>query len=224
MDRINSANQVRPLKLVLVPAIISLAVTLLRLAGELLHWSPRWFSTATGGIFPSGMGWLIGITWLAFPFGIYFALALSRAGLGPGSRLRALLTPLCGVAVVALGWVIIPRFQVGFPLILIWLFMAVAAVLQYFAWPELFRTLLFYGLAARIPVVVIMFLAMSAGWNTHYDYVGTPLQSSMSLVPRYLWLAFFPQLVFWVAFTVLLGFIGAAFVAAFRGNRGRRFE
>lgn len=53
------------LRLVLVPEVISLLVTLLRLVGELRHWSERWFSSDTGGIVPSGSSRLIGITWFA---------------------------------------------------------------------------------------------------------------------------------------------------------------
>ena len=55
------------------------------------------------------------------------------------------------------------------------------------------------------PVVVIMLLAMRGNWGTHYDYVGMPSAFQMALGPRFLWLAFFPQLVFWVGFTILMG-------------------
>jgi hypothetical protein len=204
------------LRLILWPAIVSLAVTLLRLAGELLGWSPRWFATQTMGIEPSGVSWLIGITWLAFPFGIYFACKLVRAGKGPRSVRKATILALCGLLIVllletpALG-----LLRAGFPriLIFVWLIMVVAAALQFAGWPELFRTLLLYGLAARIPVAIIMLLAMAGNWGTHYDYVGTPYRSSMSFVAGYLWLAFFPQLIFWVSFTVVLGFLGGAITA-----------
>jgi hypothetical protein len=43
-----------------------------------------------------------------------------------------------------------------------------------------------YGLAARIPVVVVMFLAMAGNWGTHYDYVGAPEPFQMALWPRIL--------------------------------------
>ena len=41
------------IRMIWVPALISLAVTLLRLTGELKHWSTRWFSPETGGIDPT---------------------------------------------------------------------------------------------------------------------------------------------------------------------------
>ena len=37
------------------------------------------------------------------------------------------------------------------------------------AWPALGRTLLAYGLAARIPVALLMLVAMLGNWGTHYD-------------------------------------------------------
>jgi len=48
---------------------------------------------------------------------------------------------------------------------------AIAAAIQYPAWPSLFKTLLAYAYAARIPVVVLMFFAMKGNWGTHYDAV-----------------------------------------------------
>jgi hypothetical protein len=71
-------------------------------------------------------------------------------------------------------------------------------------------------------VAVIMFFAMLGNWGTHYDYVGMPPQFSMPLVSRYLWLAFFPQLFAWVAFTITVGTLsGAAATLLLRPGRGR---
>jgi hypothetical protein len=83
--------------------------------------------------------------------------------------------------------------------------MVVAAIIQLPGWPGLFKALLAYGFASRIPVALIMLLAMSGNWGTHYDYVGMPPEFQMPLVPKYFWLAFFPQLVFWVGFTIVIG-------------------
>lgn len=206
-------------RLILIPALVSLAVTLLRLTGELLHWSDRWFSTATGGFVPAGYSWVIGITWLALPFGAYFALRLMAMGEGPPSLWKAGLMAVLGLALVLGGQRLIPG--IGFPrvLIFVWLYMAFAAAIQYLGWPALFRTLLYYGLAARAPVVVVMFLAMVYDWGTHYDYVGMPPSFSMPLLPRFLWLAFFPQLVFWVGFTILTGSVAGIVAATLVGKR-----
>ena len=59
-------NDVSIKKLILVPALITLAVTLLRLTGELMHWSKALFNPAAGG-----GGALVGIAWLVPVFGIY---------------------------------------------------------------------------------------------------------------------------------------------------------
>lgn len=195
------------LRLIFVPALISLAVTILRLVGELQHWSSQWFSTETGSIIPGGISWLVGITWMAPLFGIYFALRLVPER-GPSNAARAVGCSVAGLLVLILfRYAVLPRIEIGFPriLIFIWMAMAVPALLQAIGWPALFKTLLAYGLAARVPVVVIMFFAMRGGWGTHYDYVGMPEEFQMPFWSRFFWLAFFPQLIFWLAFTILTG-------------------
>ena len=205
-------------KLVLVPVVISLAVTVLRLTGELSGWSETWFSTATGGLLPEGTTWLVGITWLALPFGFYFGWRLSAAGKSPLSTKRALGFALAGLTLALVYFFWLARiFSFGFPLRLLssWSVMTIAAGLQWLAWPALFKALLAYGLASRIPVVIVMFLAMLGSWGTHYDYADWP-QLDMPFWPRFLWLAFFPQLVFWVAFTILVGSLAGCVAAALR--------
>jgi hypothetical protein len=199
------------LRLVAVPAAISLAVTLLRLAGERAGLSEAWFSTATQGIVPSGMTWLIGITWLAAPFGAWFAWRLAREGQGPASVGRAIGVSLAGAAIAVLG-LLVWRPPFSFPgfLFYVWSVMAAAAAVQFLAWPALARTAAAYGLLARIPVVVVMFLAMRGGWGTHYDYKGVEFAQGMSLGSRFLYLALVPQLVFWVAFTVVVGVLAGS--------------
>src|SRR5262245_9087042 len=67
-----------PLRWVVIPVLITLAVPVLRLVGERNHWSPTLFNDAPGGQMA-----LIGIVWLVPIFGIYFALKLVRIGLVP---------------------------------------------------------------------------------------------------------------------------------------------
>src|SRR6267378_70506 len=67
-------------RLIVVPAVITLAVTLLRLLGELQHWSPKFFSREAGGA-----GAIVGIVWLVPIFGVYFAWKLAKVGLAPGA-------------------------------------------------------------------------------------------------------------------------------------------
>src|SRR5438094_6585850 len=80
MAETNSGNSVGILKLILVPSLITLAVTILRLVGELQNW-PAPFFVKHGG----GGGAIVGISWLPIFFGVYFALKLTGAGAGPAS-------------------------------------------------------------------------------------------------------------------------------------------
>jgi hypothetical protein len=57
-----------------------------------------------------------------------------------------------------------PVAQLGIFTLSSWLAVAIARR----GWPAFWRVLLAYGLAARIPVLVVMFLAIFLGWDTHY--------------------------------------------------------
>ena len=218
----------RPLlRLIWITACLSLAVTALRLLGELRHWAPAWFSSATGGYIPSGISWLVGITWLAIPFGAYFGLKLYRGGYGPPALERSIGYGAFGVIVLLacdylLHPIILKHVSLEWPrtTVFLWLYIVIAALLQFSGWSSLSRTLLIYGFAARIPVAIIMFFAFRGHWGTHYDYVGLPPQFQMSFWPAFLWLAFFPQLVFWVSFTVLVGVLSGSIAAAARRQQG----
>jgi hypothetical protein len=204
------------LRLVLVPTIITLAVTVLRLIGELRHWPAKWFSPDTGGIMPSGVSWIVGITWLAAVFGAYFAIKLFRSGETPRSLRKAAFFSILGVLIFCLyapaTRFICAMFDIRFPhyLIFVWFFWILAGAFQYFGWPKLFKVLLIYAYAARIPVAIVMFFAMLGHWGTHYDYVG--IQVPLNGLARYLWMAFFPQLVGWVGFTITLGSVAGILI------------
>jgi hypothetical protein len=60
--------------LFLASSLITPAVTILPLVGELEHWSKAWFNPEVGGPWST-----VGITRLAPIFGIYFAVRLVRA-------------------------------------------------------------------------------------------------------------------------------------------------
>ena len=91
-------------KLILVPAVITLAVTLLRLVGELQGWSPTLFAREC--IF---CGALVGIWWLVPVFGAWFGWKLTRAGSGPGSLGRAFGLTLASLAVMPLFSFLAPK-------------------------------------------------------------------------------------------------------------------
>lgn len=203
MTQPGSDSKLKLTRLILIPSVITLAVTLLRLTGELQHWSPVFFNREAGG-----PGSLIGITWLAPVFGIYFALKLSDAGSGPVRAGRAIIHGLLGIVAIILVSILAYLLRVGYymQMVTFCLVFATAAAIQYPVWPSLFKTLLAYGYAARIPVVILMFFAMRGNWGTHYDAVPPESPAAMfSLWPKYFWLAFLPQMIAWVGFTIWAG-------------------
>jgi hypothetical protein len=204
-------------RLALPPALIALAVTLLRLAGELRGWSEEWFSRATSGLVPTGaVSWLVGITWLALPVGAWLAWRLVRSGAVTPPAGRAVLITVAAVLALYGGTRLVPLLRLGFPgfLLAIWAVGVLAAVLAWQAWPALGRVLLAYGLLSRAVVAFVMFLAMHGHWGTHYDYADMPRVQELPFWTAYFAFAFVPQLVFWVAYTIVLGMLAGTLVAA----------
>ncbi len=93
----NMSNpDVRVRQLILVPALIALAITLIRLVGELGGGSSALFNREAGG-----GGALVGIVWLVPIFGAYFAVKLVRGGHGPESAGRVVGFSLLGLLAAA---------------------------------------------------------------------------------------------------------------------------
>ncbi len=202
------------MRLIATPALITLGVTILRLVGELQHWSKLFFNPSAGG----GRA-IVGISWLPFIFGPYFAVKLVGAGQGPKSTGRAIGFVVLGLAVLFLGGFVAFGPKLVFPgkVAVGYLIMAAAALLQLNPWPALGKALLAYGYAARIPVAIVMFLAIQGSWGTHYDAVGP---RSMDFWPKYVATGLEPQLIFWVAFTVIFGALFGT-IAAVIARRGK---
>jgi hypothetical protein len=188
-------------RLIAVPAVVTLAVTLIRLTGELLHWSPKLFSREAGGA-----GALVGIVWLVPVFGIYFAMRLNQAGYGPRSRGRAIGHSIAAIAATAAAGSAIFQLSPSIvaTVVLTNLVSLLALWIAYRGWPELGRVEIYYGLAARIPVAIVMLIAMAATWGTHYE-LGPPGFPELSLVPKWIVIGLLPQLTLWIAFTVTVG-------------------
>jgi hypothetical protein len=198
-------------QLIFIPALISLAVTIIRLIGERQHWPTALFNPDAGGA-----GSIIGITWLAPIFGIYFAMKLSDSGEGPEDRGRAVRLAIAGLVLFAGGGVLALNQKLNFPgkIVIALLLMLVAVGLQYAGWPKLFKTLLAYGYAARIPVAILMYFAIRGNWGTHYDVVPPGFPADTAFWPKYLQIAFVPQMVLWIAFTIITGALTGSIVAA----------
>ena len=214
----NSASKVSIGQLIFIPAVITLAVTLLRLVGELQHWPTVLFNRAAGG-----GGSIIGITWLAFVFGVYFALKLSAAGEAPASAGRTIGYALIGIVLVFGGTVLIApadATHIRFPgKELVGLVVMVAgAVLPFLAWPTLSKVLIAYGYAARIPVLIIMYFSIKGNWDTHYS-LGPPGVEFPSFWSKFIQSAVLPQMIFWVAFTIVAGSLAGGITLAARSRR-----
>ena len=151
-------------KLITVPAIITAVVTIARLLGEFGN-LPSWLASKESG----GGGALIGITWLAPIFAVYFA------------------TKLIGASGTF--------------------------------WKNLAKTLFYYGLAARIPVVIIMGLAIFGEWGTHYDAF-PPSFPATSASMKFLLGGVVTQLVVWVGFwTVGVGTLVGVIASKILGRK-----
>jgi hypothetical protein len=183
--------------------VATLAVTLLRLVGELLEWSPRLFSRAPGG----GLA-VVGIAWLVPIVGLYLGVRLQRAGVRPPSLGRAAGLPLFALVLVPFLAFAAARADLtgtATAHLTAWAAAAVVSVgVAFGAWPALGRPLLAYAVLARLPVVVVMWAAIRWGWGTHYDATppGFPV---LAPTPRWLWTGVLPQLTIWVAWTVVVG-------------------
>jgi hypothetical protein len=202
-------------RLILVPALITLGVTILRLVGELLHWSKLLFNPEAGGGFAP-----IGIWWLPIIFGIYFALKLAGAGAGPASLGKAFGFTALGLLVMVGGGFLFGTSQFSGPKAIAGLVLiAASAVVPVIGWSNLGKTLLAYAYAARIPVVIIMFFAIRDSWGTHYD--GAPPNfPEMGFLPTFFLIGFLPQMIIWIAFTVIVGSLFGTITAAVT-RRGR---
>lgn len=204
--------------LVLVPAVVTLVVSVVRLAGEVRGWSEPLF------VSPG----FVGIMGLIPVFGVWFGLRLRRATGQPPHAGKAALRFAIGAAVLvggfaagmATGLITMPDREhpqeaSGLPYALG--AVGLAGVVMFTAWPRLAVTLLVYALLARIPVVVITWLALERGWETHYTHLppGLLLPADVSK------LAFLatPQLAYWPVVTLGLGGLCGCLGAALGGRK-----
>lgn len=211
--------------LVLVPAAITLVVTIVRLVGELNGWAPVAFGKPEAG----GGQALLGISWLIFVFGLWFGIRLQRAGQGVASPGRALLITLGGFVVAfgglfacrALGLTWMPDAEhpgeprgLGYFLGL----MLAGGVVAFVAWPRAAFVLLVYGILARLPVVVVTWFAVRNQWNTHHVKLppGFPTPAEGDLFATVV----MPQVAFWPLITIMVG-TAMACVGALVFGRGK---
>jgi len=206
-------------RLILMPGIITAAVTLLRLVGELNHWSRALFNPDAGG----GMA-LVGIAWLVPIFGIYFAMKLQGSTEIRGGWRTVGFAVLAVLAFFAVFYALATLLGIdpNQPTLAALGTSAVASLVAlgvaYYGSGALGRVLLAYGLVARIPVLLVMLLAILGNWGTHYDVLPPGVVTEMSPWAKWFLIGVVPQLTLWMAFTVAVGalFGGLALVVAER--------
>ncbi|MBL9075921.1 MAG: hypothetical protein JNL08_00375 [Planctomycetes bacterium] len=213
------------LRLVLVPALLTLVITVLRLVGQIQGWNPTIFGRPEAG----GGGAVLGISWLIFVFGLWFGIRLQRSGAGPKAPGRALLTSVIAIAVVFGGMAALQAAGVmwfpdeqnpGEPRGLGWMLglMACGCLVAALAWGRAALVLLVYGLLARIPVVIVTLIALGqVGWTTHYTQI-PPFFTNVAEADRAQFLLM-PQLTFWPGLTVLFGTAMASLGALLSGRK-----
>jgi len=199
------------MQLILVPSIITLAITVLRLVGELQHWPKLFFNTSPGGGFA-----LVGISWLPLIFGPYFAVKLAGSSEGPSSKGKAIGFAALGLVVMFVGGFVgfAPTLQFRGKLAVGLLLIAVGGFVPRSGWPALFKTLLTYAYAARIPVAIIMYFAISGNWGTHYDGLPPDYNGPAAALPKWFMVGVLPQLIVWPAFTTVIGSLFGGVAAA----------
>jgi hypothetical protein len=212
----NNKGPISVKDMILVPAVITLAVTILRLVGELNGWSPLLFNSDAGG-----GGAIVGITWLVPIFGVHFALRLAKSGGAPASAGRVLAYALGGLA-AAVAIMIGGSLLVGEAYPVAILVPAVAGIVGMSiacrGWCALGRILFYYALAARIPVILITLPAVLGDWGTHYDAV-PPGFPEMSAMGKFFWSGVVPQLTIWVAYTMVVGALFGGIALLVTGRR-----
>ncbi len=206
----SSQPNLRITRLILVPALVTLAITLLRLIGELMHGPGVLFSRGEGG----GAA-IIGITWLPFIFGPYFAVKLYDRDQKPSSFGKTIGYALLGFLVLGCGSLLAFTSTASFTMraVLGLVLIVAAAALQFVPWRALAKTLVAYAYAARVPVAIVMFFAMRGSWGTHYDAV-PPQFATLAFWPKFLYLAIAPQLAMWIAYTMTIGALFGGIYAA----------
>jgi hypothetical protein len=95
----------------------------------------------------------------------------------------------------------------------------VAVVLTRGLWPALWKTLLAYALAARVPVAIVMLIAIFGDWGTHYDVPPPDFPDSYSPFVKWVLIGLVPQMTIWIYLTVVGGLFFGAIAAAVARKR-----
>jgi hypothetical protein len=155
-------------------------------------------------------------------FGAVFGWRLARTGSPRPALGRGVLMPLLGLAVMIGSFVLIRKVGLSFRAS----FYAIngSAVLAGWTasrgWPELAKLDFVYGLLARVPVVVITYLAVERDWNVHYTRLPPNSPADLGDYEKAMLLSM-TQVMLWVATTIIFGGLAGTLVGWFAARRGR---
>lgn len=213
----------KTLRLVAVPVLITVLLSAVRLAAEVNGWIA---SDSGGALHP------LGISWLPFVFGIWFAVRIARTGSRPRTSAIRVVAPVLLLAVFAcIPWQFAPFFEADHSdvtyarlrvAVLTLATIATAAMLADFAmWPKLAWTMLCYAVPSRLFVFALTWFAkLQPDWDTHYTKFGPPgIERDL---PETLVATAIAQGGFWVPFTVVCGVAAGAAIGPWRGAAVRR--
>ncbi len=204
----------------LPPVIITWAVILVRLGGELVE-GPEWlFSRHQGGEMA-----VVGIAWLVVIFGAYFGWRLARDGRGPRrppglALLVHVLAIAAGVGVMfgldKLGFLDFskpnPTVAYCFAVVL-----GSASLVMLWSWPALFKAHLAYAILARLGIILVTIPAILGSWDTHFSKGpdNTLLDPTWSSVV----MASTAQVCFWIPYTIMVGGLCGSIAGMIAGRR-----
>lgn len=73
--------------------------------------------------------------------------------------------------------------------------------------------MLSYAFASRVPVLIVMLITMLGDWGTHYE-LGPAGYPEMGFLTKFILIALFPQMTFWIMFTMVVGTLCGGVAAA----------
>jgi len=205
-SNLDSAHDDSTFRIVLWPAAIAIAVTVLRAVGELNRWPKPLVNSA-----PCGKA-ILGVTWLVPLVGAYFVFKLARAHERPTQLRFTFVAALVGACLEA-------RWHLPFGV-------RQVQLRDSHHWRLRFDggrhgpsgidlasfVLLAYGYASRIPVAIVQWLALRGHWGTHYDALGN--FPPIGFWPTYIRVSLVPNIFFMEAYTVIVGaLVGTAALA-----------
>ena len=201
------------IRLILWPTLITAMVNTARLVAEV----NGWVNPQSGGALNP-----LGISWLAFVFGAYFAIYLSRSGSRPRIQPAWPWTIVAFAAVTAtVLWQFRPLLeadqsdatfaQLRGAVLLIAATTTTIATALLLVWPRLVWTMFCYAIPARLLVIGFTWLAKHNDWTTHYTKFGPPgIERGMGDTMLSATLA---QGGFWIPWTIVAGCLAGSLFA-----------